>query len=281
MATATPIKPKFTINLSLATKIITVSNIVELWSKYISDLEEFKPEYNYDEINDIDLSSIISDKITIEGHPKYEPKGVNKQIEKIIIGDKSYAFYMINAKNMKMLTELETHLQILILYYRTKCVSNWQFKIPRLYRNIKYPMLIIMDFVKISDKPELGIGITNAKSIYLYPIPLRQNYGKFIGLMCKYYNKLIYDEEIYYEADSDIPYILDFGETQLLSELLTSPIRKQLDREIYKKAIEIFPTLNNYVGIFDYTPPHTGGKLSYDKYMKYKNKYLLLKQSLF
>jgi hypothetical protein len=120
------------------------------------------------------------------------------------------AYYAITS--VVSVPEYETHLQMLCLYYETLEEHKWLFKIPRLYPIFYDLNVYLMDYVELCDDDD--IKVTDAKNDHMFPVHIRNDIGKFLGMFARRYNKVLYDFEIYLEhcGSAHRTYtILDFG----------------------------------------------------------------------
>jgi hypothetical protein len=243
------------------------------WKKYDSILSKYYNVYElYDDENKqnillnknncegITLDKITQDKITID--ESYEARGNKKFFDKCLYNGKIYAINI----SKTTLGELKNHLDILVLYYTTYDEGKWRFKIPNVYyrKNQEY----VMDFISIDSKIW-----TNAKSHYKFPQDLQYNIGEFLGRYIKTYERILFEFEIYKDLTDNKFVLIDFGEFNKVSDAYHKKIPYYID--IYNGIKSVLG--DDITKIIDVNPAYEPGmpySILYNKYIKYKTKYL-------
>ena len=120
-----------------------------MWEQYSELFKLLKIDYD---IN-LNRTKIIQteEEIRIESDEHYKAMGTFKIIKKIKFVDEveQYAHAIIKSYNFSSLyNEIENHLELLHLYYKTLPEYKWTFKIPKIYRrdNNEY----VMEYVNLN-----------------------------------------------------------------------------------------------------------------------------------
>lgn len=243
------------------------------WSLYTPILSQY---YNIFELVDEHKENILiepCEKIVLPGVPSYEAKGAKKYIEKcgcsatILCKGKSYAMN----NNSVSIDELKNHLDILVLYYGTNDGANWPFKIPKLFyrKPINNMREFVMEFIHIDSATWM-----HAKNIEQFDEELQYKIGEFLGLYINSYKKILYEYELYKDITDNKYVLLDFGEFYVFNDFNNIKGKKFFASRVYDGIKSI---INDNIEKIGYKK-HTGGTMSYDilynKYIKYKTKYL-------
>jgi hypothetical protein len=231
-------------------------NVYELYD------DEKKENIPLKSCNKITLDKIIQDKITID--ESYHARGNRKIFEKCLCNGKIYA---VNKKDT-IIEEVKNHLEILVLYYTTYDEAKWQFKIPNVYyrKNQDY----VMDFISISSDTW-----KEAKNHYMFPTDLQYNIGEFLGRYIKTYKKILIEFEIYKDITDDKFVLLDFGEFDEISDDNDIKQKRNYIQHIYDGIKSVLgDDITKIIKISNYGGYKMSYNTLYNKYIKYKTKYL-------
>lgn len=289
-------RPNLKLKLTLNLRVNPEENNIKwnsLWEQYSKLFKLLKIDYDID----CNRTKIIQteEEIRIESDEHYKAMGTFKIIKKIKFVDEveQYAHAIIKSYNFSSLyNEIENHLELLYLYYKTFDEYKWRFNIPKIYRrdNNEY----VMEYVNLNPetwkKGKIYSHITNTDIL--------KDIGRFIGLYLIHNSKKFFDFELYYTLENKV-YILDYGFTQKVD--LPSLFKKRetytfeeiklhclykLNKSMYEGMIEILEIfLIEEKDKFDIicqisTIEEKFNDIDFkQKYYKYKSKYLFLKEN--
>lgn len=268
-----------------------------LWEQYSTLFNLLNIEYKIDYHIDCNRTKKIltSEEITMNLDKDYKAMGTFKIIEKIKFEDESteYANAKLKSYNFNTLyNEIENHLELLYLYYKTFNEYKWKFNMPKIYRrdNFEY----IMEYVTLNSETwktgKIYSHIKNAEIL--------KDIGKFLGLYLIHNSKKFFDFELYYTLDKEKVYILDYGFTQKVDLISLLEKRKEFNQNeinlnclyrlnefMYNGMIEILNKFLEEEKNFDIICQKSTIKENFQlkdfqqKYLKYKSKYLNLKEN--
>jgi hypothetical protein len=186
----------------------------------------------------------------------------------------------VSARDKLILTsEILNHIRFLKIFLELSLKNNIGFKIPKIY----LPVEILENKINtyfldyIERDPE---NIKFAKFHNFIDQSILKNIGRLIGLYAKTYNKLLIDFELYIDLNDNIPTLLDFGESiNINGSMYGSMYETSYTKSIYDGIIEIIGVGKLNIKSVDMSKEEylEKSKHFHIKYLKYKQKYLELK----
>jgi hypothetical protein len=293
------LRSKLTVNLKVNLNINSEENKIKwnlLWDQYSQLFKLLNINYDIDSNRSKKINTF--EDITIESDKNYKAMGTYKIIKKIKFSHEleEYALANIKGNNFSILyNEIENHVELLYLYYKTFEEYKWKFNIPKIYRRDEYQY--VMEYINLNP-----ITIKQGKIYsHIRDTDILIDIGKFLGLYLIHNSKKFFDYELYYTLDNKV-FILDYGFTQKVDLPILFKKREILSKSeidlnclyklnefMYKGMIEILNMfleeekenfdiicqISKIEEIFKFTDFQQN--IFQQKYLKYKSKYLNLK----